>query len=219
MADTITTSASLKAAFTREKETRVDQVMEEAQRLVNLYHHTDEFSEEFSAQLDDMLLSSSPETQAAMQNILGGNDIRKYIDFLKSRKEEDTTSNNSDDKNTATTTQTGYLPSPADDEPISMPAFSSDENKANIAFIETLFKNFEQAHHAELEHLLKAQAETLSQVMQRLDKNTHEIANHQTNRLISAIKQETEKQGEYSDVIDESSSQTPVLIPDDMEGF
>jgi len=221
MVDTLTKSSSLKAAFAREKENRVDKVMEEAQRLVNLYHHSDEFGNEFSAQLDDMLLTSSPEVQAAIQNILGGSDTQKYIDFLKNKKSEVNTDNTDPNAEASATAQTGYLPSPAEDEPMPMTTSLSapDGNGVNMAVIEALFKNFACTHQTELEHLLQAQTETLSQVMQRLDKNTHEVANHQTNRLINAIKQEAEKQGEYSDVIDETSSQTPVLVPDEMEGF
>ena len=81
-----------------------------------------------------------------------------------------------------------------------------------------LFKNFLKSHQSELEELLKAQSETIATLLKRLDQNTYEVASHQTDRLIDALQQEVGKQKKYSDII-ESTGQTPVLVPDEMEGF
>ena len=86
------------------------------------------------------------------------------------------------------------------------------------SYIEALLKGFLTVHQQELNELIKAQSETLDTVLKRIDQNTHEVASHQTDRLINAIQKETGKQKKYADVI-ESGTQKPVLVPDETEGF
>ena len=206
---TQTETASMKTAFTRQKEDRVDKVMDEAQRLVNLYRHADAFGEGFQKKLDEMLKKISPEVQAAFSDILGGAVVRQYYDFLMGNK-ADTSPDDALAEEPAPPAQQGYLP-PPDEDDIDTPAPMGGDSTA----LKSLVKNMIQAHQSELERLLQAQTETLSQVLQRLDKNTHDIASRQTDRLIHAMRQESGNT--YSDVIEETP--TPVLVPDETEGF
>lgn len=203
MTDTKLENISLKEAFDQQQANRTDMVLEEAQRLVNLYHHADSFGEDFEAKLDDMLLAVTPDVLSALSNILGGSVVRRYAEFLKEQKTPAVQNESgADDPGEASQTQTGYLPSPAEDEPC---------QTGSVAF-EALFK----AHQTELERLLEAQTETLAQVIKKVDQTTHDVASRQTDRLIHAIRQETGKQKQYSDVIE--SAQSPILVPDETEG-
>ena len=202
-------SQSLKSVFKQEQQNRGNAVIDEAQRLVNLYRHAESFGEEFMAKLDDMLLTASPEVQTALSDILGGQVVRQYCLFLKDKKtpkEEKQTEEEAPE-------QKGYLPEPT----IAAPTLTG-ESGIDPAALEMIFQNFLKAHQEELAELLKAQSETMSTLLKRFDQNTHEVASHQTDRLINALQQETGKQKKYSDII-ESTGQTPVLVPDETEGF
>ena len=201
---------SLKSAFIKEQQNRTDNVVEEAQRLVNLYNHAEAFGEDFMSNLDEMLLAASPEVQTALSNILGGQIVRQYCLFLKEKtgqKEDEKVSEENEEIK-----REGYLPKP-DEE-----AMAIGGSTVGSGDLDALFKNFLKAHQTELEQLLKAQSETISTLLKRFDQNTHEVASHQTDRLIDALQQEVGKQKSYSDII-ESTGQTPVLVPDEMEGF
>ena len=206
------TSQSLKSIFKQEQQNRGNDIIDEAQRLVNLYRHAESFGEEFMAKLDDMLLAASPEVQTALSDILGGQVVRQYCLFLKDRKmpkEEEQVEENAKD----VSKQEGYLPKPTAAAPM-----VAGESGIDAAALEVIFQNFLKAHQEELTELLKAQSETMSTLLKRFDQNTHEVASHQTDRLINALQQETGKQKKYSDII-ESTAQTPVLVPDETEGF
>ena len=201
---------SLKSTFIKEQQNRTDNVVEEAQRLVNLYHHAEAFGEDFMGKLDEMLLAASPEVQTALSNILGGQIVRQYCLFLKEKTEQK--ENKKVNEENEEIKREGYLPKP--DEELTAVSGSS----IGSGDLDALFKNFLKAHQTELEQLLKAQSETISTLLKRFDQNTHEVASHQTDRLIDALQQEVGKQKSYSDII-ESTGQTPVLVPDEMEGF
>ena len=202
-------SQSLKSIFKQEQQNRGNDVIDEAQRLVNLYRHAEAFGEEFMAKLDDMLLAASPEVQTALSDILGGQVVRQYCLFLKDKKMPKEEKQVEEE----VSEQKGYLPKPTAATPM-----SAGESGIDPAALEVIFQNFLKAHQEELAELLKAQSETMSTLLKKFDQNTHEVASHQTDRLINALQQETGKQKRYSDII-ESTGQTPVLVPDETEGF
>ena len=196
---------SYRSAFIEEQKTHVDTVLEEAQRLVNLYRHADSFGEDFKVQLDQMLLSAPLEVQTALSDILGGQIVRQYCTYLKERTMPKDVPEQKAEKPVQ---QQGYLPSPEE-------TVAPQGNTENVAEV---LKEFLAAHQQELNKLLKAQSENLNTILGRVNQNTHEMALHQTDRLINAIQQETGKQKKYADVI-EAGPQTPVLVPDETEGF
>ena len=206
---------SFRKAFIQEQQNHVDDVAEEAQRLVNLYRHADAFGDDFMPKVDEMLLAASPEVLTAMSNILGGQVVRRYCSYLKEKTMPEEQRIEKTEK-IEKPVQKGYLPDP-EKEILSFPTTGAGSG-IDAGVLDILFKKFLEAHQEELSQLLKEQTETMSNLLQRFDKNTHEMASHQTDRLIDALQQEAGKQKQYADVI-ESTAQTPVLVPDEMEGF
>ena len=208
-----TQNQSFRSAFIEEQRTHVDTVIEEAQRLVNLYRHADAFGEEFMPKLDQMLLSATPEVQTALSDILGGQVVRQYCTYLKEHtmpQQEQPT----DSEDQSLKPQQGYLPTPDGD----LGQYFDGGETSSTSGIESLLKQFLTAHQQELNEILKAQSENLTTVLGKIDQNTHEVASHQTDRLINVIQQEAGKQKKYADVI-EAGPQSPVLVPDETEGF
>ena len=205
--ETETQTQSLRNTFIEEQKIHTDTVLEEAQRLVNLYRHADSFGQDFAEQLDQMILSASSEVQTALSDILGGKVVRQYCSYLKER----TTPQNASDQNTEQNPipQQGYLPNPEES-----PTIPLQETGSNV---EALLESFLAVHKQELAELLKAQSDHLTTILGRFNQNAHEVAAHQTDRLINTIQQEA-GQKKYADVI-EASPQTPVLVPDETEGF
>ena len=76
----------MRSAFIKKKEEQSDKVLIEAQRLVNLYRNINAFPEEFHAELDQTLLHTSSEVQSTLTRIVGGEEVRRYLDFLKENK-------------------------------------------------------------------------------------------------------------------------------------
>ena len=199
---------SFKELFKQEQQNRGNAVIDEAQRLVNLYRHAESFGEEFMPELDKMLLAASPEVQTALSDILGGQVVRQYCMFLKDKKSSNHEEEQPDQEKEVV--PKGYLP-----EPTATLTGAGGSGMDTAAF-EVLFQNFLKAHQEELTQLMKTQSETMSTLLKRFDQNTHEVASHQTDRLINALQQEVGKQKSYSDII-ESTGQTPVLVPDETE--
>ena len=200
---------SLRSAFIEEQKTHTDTVIEEAQRLVNLYRHADAFGEDFMGRLDQMLLSASPEVQTALSDILGGQIVRKYCAYIKERLAPQMAVEDKPEEKVIP--KRGYLP-----EPDEVSVGGSQGNAGGN--IDALLDGFLSAHREELKELLKAQSDNLATILERLDKGGHEGVGRSTDRLVNTIQQETGNQKKYADVI-EASVQTPVLVPDETEGF
>lgn len=216
------TDTSLISSFTRQRRAQGDDVLEQAQKLVNLYRCLSVLPKGFSQQLDEMLLAASPEVQTALSDIVGGSIVRQYLDYLKD-KTNPHTDHQTEQKPEASVYPTGYLPTPDADIPISSDAVAEKHTtgteKTNVAALENLFKSFLVSHQEEMEKILNAQTRTLVQLMQRLDQQAQHTAHEQTDRLADLIKEKTAKQ--YSDVI-ETAAGTPPAVPfvsDDGEGF
>ncbi|MBQ7413302.1 MAG: hypothetical protein IJV07_03395 [Alphaproteobacteria bacterium] len=219
------TTVSMKESFIHQQQNRVDEVLVEAQRLVNLYRHSDAFGDDFNKKLDDLLINIKPEVLTALSDIQGGIVVRRYCEFLKDKlNPKSDTEGLAENADSEAPQQTGYLPNPDDDIPFPVEIGTASGEKTarqpslGKGVLEALFKTFMETHQAELTQILEKQTETLTDLLERLDRNTHDIAAHQTNRLIDAIKTEAGKQKEYADII-ESTGQTPVLVPDETEGF
>jgi len=205
---------SSKSEFEQQKQQNVDQVKLTAQRLVNQYRHADSFDEAFMKNLDKELSAVDSKVQAALSDILGGAVVRKYCEFLQKKNNPQATTETENPE----TEQVGYLPTPDQDKPLpDMTTSSPTASGITSSQIATVLKQIMDAHQAELEKILAAQSDSLSQLINNANQTTHEMASHQTDRLIHAI----QKGGDthYSDIIESSTAQTPVLVPDEMEGF
>ena len=194
----------MREAFIKKKAERSDKIMEEAQRLVNLYRHSKSFPADFHAELDLKLLHSSPEVQASLSRIVGGTEVRNYLEFLKESNTTFTVSNTEEnEEGEKQISINGYLPEPSED----LPVFSADgstnitEPSGNLN-LETIIKGLTETRQAELENLLKVQTETLVQLLEKIDQKRQEVAGQQTERLINAIHQEATEQKKYSDIIE-----------------
>ena len=216
MTDKTQKITSLKETFSAEQQEKVDIVLAQAQKLVNMYRHADSFDQAFSAKLDELLLSAGQDVQTALSNIQGGKIVRQYLEFIQGKMPAAEIKTETPEP--AEVAPVGYLPSPEDDLPIIGGTGTTNDGGINLGHLELLLKQFMTTHRSELNAVLQSQTEALSTLMQRLDQNTHDVATHQTDRLIDALKHQSDKQKQYSDVI-EAPNQAPVLVPDDMEGF
>lgn len=216
------TDTSLISSFTQQRRAQSNDVLEQAQKLVNLYRCLSVLPEGFSHKLDEMLLAASPEVQTALSDIVGGAIVRQYLDYLKDKTNPHTESQ-TEQKPETSAYPTGYLPTPDADIPLPSAQIAETHTAApegtNVAALENLFKSFLVSHQEEMEKILNAQTHTLVQLMQRLDQQAQHTAHEQTDRLADLIKEKTTKQ--YSDVI-ETAAGTSSAVPfvsDDGEGF
>lgn len=199
---------SYRGEFIEEKKKHGNTVLDEAQRLVNLYRHANAFGENFSAQLDEMLLSASPEVQMALSDILGGQVVRQYCTYLKERTTPQDNKEQSNQETDVLGKRLGYLPEPEDETSIS--------SQGNSKEIEALFKTVLTAHQQELSELIKAQSENLTALLGRSNQEGYEKTSYPTTRFKNTVEQDKGKR--YADVI-EAVPQTPVFVPDETEGF
>lgn len=209
---------TMQDAFLKKDEDRTDKVLEEAQRLVNLYRHSRSFPPAFLSELDAKLIQSSPEVQSAISRIIGGTEVRRYLDFLKEKNAYSTDTELENQKEEKTSSFVGYLPTPDEDiQPVSITS-NSDPYISNSMTpdLKNLISDLINSRQSELEKLLQVQTDTLSKLLEQMDKQRQELAGNQTDRLINAIQQKTLEKKKYSDIIENTS---PVFIPDDTEGF
>lgn len=206
--------SSMRSAFIKKKEEQSDQVLIEAQRLVNLYRNINTFPAEFHTEVDQTLLHASSEVQTTLTRIVGGEEVRRYLDFLKENKTYSDMSTDTKEDDTLHPIS-GYLPDPEDDIIYSFSSGMPQPQISNTVDIEKIIKNLTDSRQAELEKLLQVQTETLTNLLKQMDQSRQELAGHQTDRLINALHKDNQKQDKYSDIIEAS----PVLVPDETEGF
>ncbi len=206
--------SSMRSAFIRKKEEQSDQVLIEAQRLVNLYRNINTFPAEFHTEVDQSLLHASSEVQTTLTRIVGGEEVRRYLDFLKENKTYSDMSTDTKEDDSLHPIS-GYLPDPEDDIIYSFSSGMPQPQVTNTVDIEKIIKNLTDSRQAELEKLLQVQTETLTNLLKQMDQSRQELAGHQTDRLINALHKDNQKQDKYSDIIEAS----PVLVPDETEGF
>ncbi len=117
MAQTNTTldnAIDILASFQKRKEVRDNDTGIRAQRLVNIYRHLSNFPKSYIQDFNKQLLEASPEVQMSLSNIIGGNIVRQYVDYLKNKMGQPT--GKEEDKNAEYLPEKSYLPSPEDDQ-------------------------------------------------------------------------------------------------------
>jgi len=207
-----TENTSLTQDF-RQAQEQNDAIMEEAQRLVNLYRQVGVLGDAFSAELDQKLLNISPEVMTALGNIFGGQIVRQYCLYLR---EKSGLADSDKPKDSPEMKQTGYLPTPDKDLPVfDLPATAGQggASGADLSALAGLFQSFLATHQTELEQILNKQTDTLTQLLQQFDRHTNAVAD--------AIKHESQQHNKYSEVIETAADAQPMtpFVSDDMEGF
>lgn len=94
-------------SFLKQRNSKTNVAMQNAQRLVNLYRVLNTFGPDFVDEYNVMLKNSSDEVQMALKALVGGEEVRQYLEFLQSEDKKSEQENSSTDANQ----QTGWLPS------------------------------------------------------------------------------------------------------------
>lgn len=222
------------SVFNKKRKEQGNDALMNAQRLVNLYRHASAFGDDFIQKFNQELLQASPEVQTVLSDIVGGNVVRQYYDFLK----ENATDIKSDNDKTALK-KNGYLPSPDEDNAISYPLAGDTVSNVDTKGLEKLFREISEANRvtiekqnqfltdsvnklsttdnpngtkqlaeimgSAIEKLIQSQTDVLLKAFQQFHQTTQNVANQQTNRLIEVIKQEGQKRSRYSDIIEFST--------------
>ncbi len=97
-------------SFLEQRNHKTNAAMQEAQRLVNLYRVLKVFGEDFVEKYNTMLLGASEEVQMAMKALVGGVEVRHYLEFLQ------TEANLHDDDPDNDYDKAGWLPPPEQDK-------------------------------------------------------------------------------------------------------
>lgn len=110
--ETVKTVNPLLKAFQEQKLTKANIELMQAQKLVNLYRALDCFQDGFADKFNEMLLESSVESRRMLSTIMGGSEVRNYLDFLEQQ------TNHTDEENNPNSSKQlkGFLPSPDMDE-------------------------------------------------------------------------------------------------------
>ena len=76
-------------SFLKQRNNKTNEAMQEAQRLVNLYRVLNDFGADFVDQYNVMLKSASDEVQMALKALVGGQEVRQYLEFLQLEDDKD----------------------------------------------------------------------------------------------------------------------------------
>ena len=98
-------------AFLQQRKNKANFAMQEGQKLVNLYRTLNVFGTGFVDEYNTMLLNAPDEVLMTLNAIVGGKEVRQYVDFLRMemRKEMPAEEASSSNQNA------GWLPSPEDE--------------------------------------------------------------------------------------------------------
>lgn len=205
----------LHQVFLKKRQEQTNVVLDEAQRLVNLYRHSKAFGKEFIQELDEQLLNMSPEVQSALSDISGGKVVRQYYDFL-SENSGKTSSENEEDTIQAGTI--GYLPTPEQD--MFTPQASVGQGNAELseATIKTMMQEFFQFHCREIENILTLQNERFAELIHQVVKKNGGMTSEQADKLIEAIKM-SKTTPYYPEVIETGTSDTSSFVTEEGEGI
>lgn len=152
-------------AFLEKKGPQENSALEQAQRLVNLYHHLSAFGSDFTKEYNKMLLEASPDVQTMLGSIIGGQNVREYLDFLKKKQIEPTNKSEKNAEDSDTSLSEGYMPTPENDFSANFifPPNTTGTNDSSLqlnAFMKTIVK----MQHAEAER----QSAFLQQALEKM---------------------------------------------------
>ena len=179
-------------SFLKQRNNKTSVAMQEAQRLVNLYRVLNEFGPDFVTQYNQMLLASSDEVQMSMKALVGGHEVRQYLEFLQSEGQK-----TEEDETVAAPQQVGWLPSPEEDEKI------NDKD------------GLDHPSGWDWDRFKQEQSEKMAQMMDELRREQNEALTRLMNQLSSSLqvqKRSSESvpspklQTEYSEIIEEKDN-------------
>ncbi|MBQ4472325.1 MAG: hypothetical protein II942_03695 [Alphaproteobacteria bacterium] len=95
-------------SFLAQRNSKTNVTLQEAQKLINLYRVLNVFGPDFMEEYNAKLLNISDEVNAALSALVGGLEVRQYIEFLKAQNHVVESDEESGSKR-------GYLPDPTAD--------------------------------------------------------------------------------------------------------
>ena len=95
-------------SFLAQRNSKTNVTLQEAQKLINLYRVLNVFGTDFMEEYNAKLLTVSDEVNAALSALVGGLEVRQYIEFLKAQ-------NHMVDADEEQGSKRGYLPDPTAD--------------------------------------------------------------------------------------------------------
>ncbi len=205
----------LRKAFLNKKQEQKNVVLDEAQRLVNLYRHSNAFGEKFISELDEQLLNMSPEVQSALSDISGGKVVRQYYDFLT---ENSNKVSPKDEESAVQMGKVGYLPAPDQDIFIPQPSVGQGNSALSETTIKTMLQEFFQFHCREIENMLTLQNERFAELIHQVVKKNGGMTSEQADKLIEAIKM-NKTHSYYPEVIETGPSDPSSFITEEGEGI
>ena len=175
-------------AFLKQRNNKTNEAMQEAQRLINLYRVLGAFGSDFVDQYNVMLLNASSEVQMALNALVGGQEVRQYLEFLQ--REEN---GGSDDEKKEKIQQTGWLPSP-EEELAASPVADPEKSIDNPDWLA----------------LMKAEEEKVAHLIASLKKEQEVALKNLSDQLSSTLKarqgsveSKTQEPESYSEIIEE----------------
>lgn len=185
MAKTESTISSKFHAFLKQRDSKTNASMQEAQRLVNLYRVLSVFGADFVDQYNTMLLNATDDVQMALNALIGGQEVRQYLEFLHQEQNE----NNEDDSSDKTGTQMGWLPPPEEEE---LPTGNKGTTNSDLA------------------SFMKAEEEKFAKMIAALREEQETAMKHLSDQLSTTLQAQTTKKAPsegtslaYSEIIEE----------------
>jgi len=184
-------------AFLDNKNMKVNAAMQQAQKMVNLYRALDDLGEGFVHQFNAELLEISENAELMLSALIGGNEVRQYLDYLRQTHNME---NDSDQDSSTVSIQTqGYLPGPEQD-------VGEEQDTNYVSRVD--FEKF-RTEQAELirqlsEQLLDHQAQALAQALKQLYPNsepTPAVKSHATGSAYT----ERYTSSNYSEIIEDKA--------------
>ena len=183
--------------FLDNKNTKANTALLQAQKMVNLYRALDDFGEEFVNQFNSELLEISENSELMLNALIGGNEVRQYLDYLRHTNTSDKDVEQGDDQ---VVQPQGYLPGPEQD------VDEKGDPKSSNYVSQVDFEKF-KAEQADLmrqlsEQLLTHQAQALAQAIKQLYPN---LENSQQTKPRATGSPYTERytSSEYSEIIED----------------
>lgn len=191
MTENVDTVQSQFHSFLKQRNNKTSDAMQMAQRLVNLYRVLGVFGSDFFEEYNKMLLNASDEVQTALTALIGGQEVRQYLEFLNSEQKKSQKETNSDNPSQ----QTGWLPSPEEENAAKEsatgrgPYVSSREWNA-----------FVQAEDEKLNQLVTTMKEEQSEMLKKL---VNQLFGSLSFKSESPQKNDKNMGTEYSEIIEE----------------
>ncbi len=99
--------------FQKQKVSQESETLQAAQRLVNQFRSLRFLRESFVEEYNTQLLASSPDVRRFLGSLMGGNEVRNYLEFLEKQTHQQV--EDGENSNQSQISSDGYLPSPDND--------------------------------------------------------------------------------------------------------